>query len=40
VGEILSDRGEAVVLEPEDLRTQVAERAAALATELRAGAPV
>jgi predicted DNA-binding transcriptional regulator YafY len=40
VGEILSDRGEAVVLEPEDLRAQVAERAAALATELRAGAPV
>ena len=40
VGEILSDRGEAVVLEPEDLRAQVAERAVALAAELRAGAPV
>jgi proteasome accessory factor BC len=40
VGEILSDRGEAVVLEPEDLRGQVAARAVALAAELRAGAPV
>ncbi len=40
VGEILSDRGEAVVLEPEDLRSQVAARAVALAAELRAGAPV
>jgi proteasome accessory factor C len=39
VGEILSDRGEAVVLEPEDLRAQVAARAAALVSELRAGAP-
>jgi proteasome accessory factor C len=40
MGEILSDRGEAVVLEPEDLRSQVAARAVALAAELRAGAPV
>jgi predicted DNA-binding transcriptional regulator YafY len=32
--EILSYRGEAVVLEPEDLRTRIAERAAALAEEL------
>jgi proteasome accessory factor BC len=40
VGEILADRGEAVVLEPEDLRKQIAARAVALATELRAGAPV
>ncbi|MBD0348820.1 MAG: WYL domain-containing protein [Thermoleophilia bacterium] len=39
VGEILSDRGEAVVLEPEDLRRQVAERAAALARELTVVAP-
>ena len=39
VGEILSDRGEAVVLEPADLRRQVAERAEALAAELRVGAP-
>ncbi len=40
VGEILSDLGEAIVLEPEDLRRQVAERAVALAAELRAGSPV
>ena len=40
VGEILSDRGEAVVLEPEDLRSQMAARAASLASALRAGAPV
>jgi predicted DNA-binding transcriptional regulator YafY len=32
--EILSYRGEAVVLEPEDLRTRIAERAAVLAEEL------
>ena len=32
--EILSYRGEAVVLEPEDLRTRIAERAQALAKEL------
>ena len=36
VGEILSYRGEAVVLEPEDLRTRVAGRARSLATELAA----
>ena len=35
VGEILADRGEAVLLEPEDLRKQVARRAKALARELR-----
>src|ERR671936_253873 len=34
VGEILSYRGEAVVLEPGDLRRQIAERAKALASEL------
>jgi proteasome accessory factor C len=34
VGEILSYRGEAVVLEPEDLRARVAGRASALAAEL------
>jgi proteasome accessory factor C len=34
VGEILSARGEAVVLEPEDLRRRIAERAKALAVEL------
>jgi hypothetical protein len=34
IGEICSDRGEAVVLEPDDLRVLVAERAAALATLL------
>jgi proteasome accessory factor C len=34
VGEILSFRGEATVLEPEDLRRQVAERARELAREL------
>ncbi len=40
VGEILSGRGEAVVLEPEDLRSQMAARAVSLASALRAGAPV
>ncbi len=39
VGEILSDRGEAVVLEPGDLRRQIAKRAAALAKELKVAAP-
>ncbi|MFN2470486.1 MAG: WYL domain-containing protein [Gaiellaceae bacterium] len=39
VGEILSDRGEAVVLEPADLRKQVAVRAKALAQQLKVGAP-
>ena len=34
VGEIFSHRGEAVVLEPEDLRRRVAERAAELAKDL------
>jgi predicted DNA-binding transcriptional regulator YafY len=34
VGEIFSHRGEAVVLEPEDLRRRVAERAAELARDL------
>jgi len=34
VGEILSFRGEAVVLEPEDLRKQIAQRARELASEL------
>jgi predicted DNA-binding transcriptional regulator YafY len=34
VGEIFSHRGEAVVLEPEDLRKRVAERAAELAKDL------
>jgi proteasome accessory factor BC len=34
VGEILSYRGEAVVLEPEDLREQIARRARELASEL------
>jgi proteasome accessory factor BC len=34
VGEVLSYRGEAVVLEPEDLRRQIARRAKELATEL------
>ena len=34
VGEILSHRGEAVVLEPEDLRRQIAERAGRLGREL------
>jgi proteasome accessory factor BC len=36
VGEIFFHRGEAVVLEPEDLRRRVAERAAELLRELRA----
>jgi predicted DNA-binding transcriptional regulator YafY len=35
LGEILGGRGEAVVLEPENLRTQVARRAKSLARELR-----
>jgi predicted DNA-binding transcriptional regulator YafY len=35
VGEIFSHRGEAVVLEPEDLRWRVSERAAELLRELR-----
>ena len=35
VGEILGDRGEAVLLEPENLRKQVASRAKALARELK-----
>jgi proteasome accessory factor C len=34
VGEILSQRGEAMVLEPEDLRRQIAQRAKELAGEL------
>jgi predicted DNA-binding transcriptional regulator YafY len=34
VGEILSYRGEAVVLEPDDLRRRIAERARRLGTEL------
>ena len=34
VGEILSYRGEAIVLEPEDLRARIAERARRLASEL------
>ena len=34
VGEILSYRGEAVVLEPDDLRSRIAERARRLSTEL------
>jgi predicted DNA-binding transcriptional regulator YafY len=42
VGEIFSHRGDAVVLEPEDLRRRVAERAGELTRDLggaRAGAP-
>ena len=35
VGEVVSYRGEAVVLEPPELRARVAQRARALATELR-----
>ncbi len=35
VGEILGDRGESVLLEPEDLRKRIAQRAKALARELR-----
>ena len=35
VGEMLADRGEAVLLEPEDLRKQVARRAKSLPRELR-----
>jgi len=34
VGEVFSHRGEAVVLEPEDLRRRIAERARELAREL------
>jgi predicted DNA-binding transcriptional regulator YafY len=33
-GEILADRGDAVVLEPDDVRSRLAERARTLATEL------
>jgi proteasome accessory factor C len=39
VGEVLSWRGEAVVVEPEDLRKAVAERARQLARDLRATRP-
>ncbi len=35
VGEILADRGEALVLEPEDVRPQIAKRAGELLRELR-----
>jgi predicted DNA-binding transcriptional regulator YafY len=35
VGEVVSYRGEAIVLEPPELRARVAERARQLATELR-----
>ena len=35
IGEILGDRGEAVLLEPENLRARIASRAKALARELR-----
>jgi hypothetical protein len=35
IGEILADRGEAVVLEPEDVRPAIAERASQLLRELR-----
>ena len=35
VGEVVSYRGEAIVLEPPELRARVAERARALVTELR-----
>jgi predicted DNA-binding transcriptional regulator YafY len=35
IGEILADRGEAVVLEPEDVRPAIAKRAAQLLRELR-----
>jgi predicted DNA-binding transcriptional regulator YafY len=34
VGEILSYRGDAIVLEPDDLRRQIGDRARALASEL------
>jgi len=40
VGEIFSHRGEAVVLEPEDLRRRVAERATELLRELRGAVSV
>ncbi|HTR32321.1 MAG TPA: WYL domain-containing protein [Gaiellaceae bacterium] len=39
VGEVVSYRGEAIVLEPHDLRAQVALRARALAAELRPSRP-
>jgi predicted DNA-binding transcriptional regulator YafY len=35
IGEILSDRGESVVLEPEDLRERVGRRARELAKEMK-----
>jgi hypothetical protein len=35
IGEILADRGEAVVLEPADVRPAIAKRAAQLLKELR-----
>jgi len=35
IGEILADRGDAVVLEPEDMRPAIAKRAAQLLKELR-----
>ena len=35
VGEILQDRGEAVILEPADLRSSIAKRAGQLARELK-----
>ena len=35
IGEILADRGEAVVLEPEDLRKRIARRASELVKELK-----
>ena len=35
VGEVVSYRGEAIVLEPPELRARVAQRARALAAELR-----
>jgi predicted DNA-binding transcriptional regulator YafY len=39
VGEVVSYRGEAIVLEPQDLRARVALRARALANELRPSRP-
>jgi proteasome accessory factor BC len=39
VGEVLGDRGEAVVVAPPELRRLVADRAGELARELRAAAP-
>jgi predicted DNA-binding transcriptional regulator YafY len=35
IGEVVSYRGEAIVLEPQDLRARVAQRARELAAELR-----